>query len=86
MYERMGCIPALFELEGATNLVLGSFGMGRSKNDAEVVERIWSDLLMSNDARFGSSFTEVAFCIPDAQTRGVFEHALVSRATASDGV
>ena len=46
------------------SLVLGSVGTGRSKNDVEVVARIWSDLLMSNDARFGSLFTEVAFYIP----------------------
>jgi len=73
MYERMGRILALFELKGATSLVLGSFGTGMFRNDVEMVARIWRHLLWSRDARFKSSFREVVFCIPDAQKRAVFE-------------
>jgi uncharacterized protein (TIGR02452 family) len=82
MRERMGRILALFELKGATSLVLGAFGVGGPQNDVEVVGRIWSELLLRCDARFRSSFTEVAFCIPNAQTREVFERTLVLRASS----
>jgi len=76
MHERMGRILALFEMKGATSLVLGSFGTGVLQNDVGVVARLWRDLLIKRDARFRSAFTEVVFCISDAQTRGVFEAAL----------
>ena len=33
MCEHMGCILALFEMKDAMSLVLGSLGMGVSKND-----------------------------------------------------
>ena len=79
MRERMGRILALFELKGATSLVLGSFGTGVFQNDVGVVARLWRDLLMVRDARFRSAFREVVFCIPDARTREVFEAALYSR-------
>ena len=78
MRERMGRILALFEMKGATSLVLGSFGTGVLQNDVGMVARIWRDLLISPDARFRSAFREVVFCILDAQTRGVFETALLS--------
>jgi uncharacterized protein (TIGR02452 family) len=64
MRERMGRILALFEMKGATSLVLGSFGMGVFQNDVEMVARIWKDLLINRDARFRSAFREVVFCIP----------------------
>ena len=78
MRERMGRILALFEMKGATSLVLGGFGTGTFQNDVGVVARIWRDLLISPDARFRSAFREVVFCILDAPTRGVFEAALFS--------
>jgi uncharacterized protein (TIGR02452 family) len=78
MRERMGRILALFEMRGATSLVLGSFGTGVFQNDVGVVARIWRDLLIKRDARFRTTFREVVFCIPDARTRGVFEAALFS--------
>jgi uncharacterized protein (TIGR02452 family) len=78
MHERMGRILALFEMKGATRLVLGGFGTGTFQNDVDVVARIWRDLLISPDARFRSAFREVVFCILDAPTRGVFEAALFS--------
>jgi len=76
MRERMGRILALFEMKGATSLVLGSFGTGMFQNDVGVVATLWRDLLIKRDARFRSAFREVVFCISDAQTRGVFEAAL----------
>jgi len=76
MRERMGRILSLFEMKGATSLVLGSFGTGVLQNDVGVVARLWRDLLIKGDARFRSAFREVVFCISDAQTRGVFEAAL----------
>ena len=76
MYERMGRILALFEMKGATSLVLGSFGTGVFQNDVGMVARIWRDLLIKRDARYRTTFREVVFCIPDARTRGVFEAAL----------
>jgi uncharacterized protein (TIGR02452 family) len=79
MHERMGRILALFEMKGATSLVLGSFGTGTFQNDVDVVARIWRDLLINPDARFRSAFRVVVFCILDAQTKGVFEAALYSR-------
>jgi len=79
MRERMGRILALFEMKGVTRLVLGSFGTGTFQNDVGVVARIWKDLLIGRDARFGSAFREVVFCILDAQTREVFEAAFFSR-------
>jgi len=79
MRERMARILALFEMKGATSLVLGSFGTGVFQNDVGVVARIWRDLLRNRGARFRSAFKEVTFCIPDAQTKGVFEAALFSR-------
>ena len=41
MRERMGRILALFEMKGATSLVLGSFGTGVLQNDVGMVARIW---------------------------------------------
>ncbi|KIM45471.1 hypothetical protein M413DRAFT_442139 [Hebeloma cylindrosporum] len=79
MRERMARVLALFEMKGATSLVLGSFGTGVFQNDVGVVARVWRDLLINRDARFRSAFREVVFCIPDAHTRGVFEAALFSR-------
>jgi uncharacterized protein (TIGR02452 family) len=54
MREHMARILALFELKEGTSLVLGSFGTGGSQNDVRMVARIWSDLLMSSNVRFGS--------------------------------
>ena len=79
MRERMGRILALFEIKGATSLVLGSFGTEVFQNDVGVVARIWRDLLTSRSARFRTSFRKVLFCIPDVQTKGVYEAALYSR-------
>ena len=79
MRERMSRILALFEMNGATSLVLGSFGTAVFQNDGGMVARIWRDLLISRSARFRTTFREVLFCIPDAQTRKVFEAALYSR-------
>jgi len=76
MRERMGRILALFEMKGATSLVLGSFGTGVFQNDVGMVARIWRDLLIKRDARFRTTFREVVFCVLDEPTKGVFEAAL----------
>ena len=47
MREHMSCILTLFEMKGATSLVLGSFGMGVFQNDVGMVARIWRDLLIN---------------------------------------
>jgi len=77
MHERMARILALFEMKGATSLVLGSFGTGVFQNDVGVVARIWKDLLLKHNSRFKSSFREVVFCIPDERTSAVFAGALM---------
>jgi uncharacterized protein (TIGR02452 family) len=52
MRDRMCRILALFEMKGATSLMLGSFGTGVFQNDVGLVARIWRDLLISRNARF----------------------------------
>jgi len=73
MKERMARILALFEKQGARNLVLGSFGTGVFRNDVKAVARIWRDLLMAPGARFSTSFDNVVFSIPDSNTKLKFE-------------
>ncbi|KAH8829560.1 hypothetical protein DL96DRAFT_1062382 [Flagelloscypha sp. PMI_526] len=63
MKERMARLLYLFEKEGATHLVLGSFGTGVFKNDVPTIATIWAELLLAPDARFRHSFEEVIFGI-----------------------
>ncbi|KAH9484926.1 hypothetical protein JR316_0001828 [Psilocybe cubensis] len=79
MRERMARVLALFERQGARNLVLGSFGTGVFKNDVRKVARVWRELLVSQGARFSRSFENVAFMIPDDETRAVYESVLNPR-------
>ncbi|KDR74984.1 hypothetical protein GALMADRAFT_248814 [Galerina marginata CBS 339.88] len=73
MKERMARVLALFEKQGARNLVLGSFGTGVFRNDVKAMARIWRDLLLVPGARFAMSFDAVAFTIPDSNTKHKFE-------------
>ncbi|KAH8796869.1 hypothetical protein DL96DRAFT_1010403 [Flagelloscypha sp. PMI_526] len=61
MKERMGRLLYLFERQGVTHLVLGSFGTGVFRNDVPTVARIWVELLVEKGARFSSSFQNVFF-------------------------
>ena len=72
MKERMGRILALFERSGTRNLVLGSFGTGVFQNDVGPLAKIWGELLVGPGARFGNSFDQVIFAIPDSYTRRKF--------------
>ncbi|KAF4620422.1 hypothetical protein D9613_000177 [Agrocybe pediades] len=73
MSERIARVLALFEREGARNLVLGSFGTGVFRNDIETMAVIWCELLLGPSARFASSFENIVFAIPDRHTRRCFE-------------
>jgi hypothetical protein len=73
MRERMARILALFELRGVRNIVLGSFGTGVFQNDVRMVAGIWRELLYSRQARFGASFDNVLFAIPDKKTLDKFK-------------
>ncbi|KAF8971179.1 hypothetical protein BDZ97DRAFT_1614733, partial [Flammula alnicola] len=72
MKERMGRILALFERQGARQLVLGSFGTGVFENDIRAMAEVWHELLNAHGARFASSFDYVAFAIPGHYTREKF--------------
>jgi len=73
MTERIARILALFERQGARNLVLGSFGTGVFRNDVRAMAQIWRDLLIAPGTRFASSFENVVFAIPHKRTREIFE-------------
>jgi len=73
MRERMARILALFELRGVRNIVLGSFGTGVFQNDVRMVAGIWRELLYTRQARFGASFDNVLFAIPDKNTLDKFK-------------
>ncbi|KAF8971181.1 hypothetical protein BDZ97DRAFT_1607417, partial [Flammula alnicola] len=79
MKERMGRILALFERQGARQLVLGSFGTGVFQNDVRAMAEIWHELLHAPGARFASSFDNVAFAIPDSYTRQKFASGFFPR-------
>ncbi|EIW80271.1 hypothetical protein CONPUDRAFT_43093, partial [Coniophora puteana RWD-64-598 SS2] len=70
MRERMGRILYLFELQGARNLVLGSFGTGVFRNDVDVVAALWAELLST---RFKDSFERVLFAVLGAETFKTFK-------------
>ncbi|KAG6331877.1 hypothetical protein ID866_7209 [Astraeus odoratus] len=73
MRERMARILFLFEQQGATNIVLGSFGTGVFKNDVEVVSRIWAELLTGSEARYKNTFDRVVFAIVGNKTYSTFK-------------
>ncbi|KAK0455269.1 uncharacterized protein EV420DRAFT_1481508 [Desarmillaria tabescens] len=71
MRERMGHILALFERKRVRYLILGSFGASVG-NDVGMVADIWADLLTRESARFGHSFEQVVFAVPDKDEYGKF--------------
>jgi uncharacterized protein (TIGR02452 family) len=79
MRERMGRILYAFEREGVRHCVLGSFGTGVFQNDVGMVARIWADLLVTPQARFANSFTQVAFAIIGRKTFEEFKEAFEQR-------
>ncbi|KAF8149546.1 hypothetical protein B0H34DRAFT_667763 [Crassisporium funariophilum] len=79
MKERMGRILALFENQGARNLVLGSFGTGVFQNDVTDMAQIWQELLHAPGARFATSFDNIYFTIPDPKTRTRFESGFLPK-------
>ncbi|KZW03154.1 hypothetical protein EXIGLDRAFT_738009 [Exidia glandulosa HHB12029] len=72
MHERMARILALFERQGSTHVVLGSFGTGVFKNDVSTIAKLWADLLGPNQ-RFENSFRHVEFAILGRETFEVFK-------------
>ncbi|PPQ74055.1 hypothetical protein CVT24_012948 [Panaeolus cyanescens] len=72
MKERMARILALFEKQGITSLVLGSFGTGVFQNDVRTVAKIWKELLVDPGARFRTSFQVVLFATPDPKVHSKF--------------
>jgi uncharacterized protein (TIGR02452 family) len=79
MKERMARILCLFELKGARNLVLGSYGTGVFRNDVGLVARLWAELLAVRGARFENSFDRVIFAIIGRSTFVEFEDAFNRR-------
>jgi uncharacterized protein (TIGR02452 family) len=77
MRERMTRILSLFEKQGATHLVLGSFGTGVFKNNVEMVASVWKDLLLGT--RFKHSFRRVVFAVLGAETFQKFKEILEAR-------
>lgn len=75
MKERMARILCLMELQGAKNLVLGSFGTGAFRNSVEMVARIWADLLRTEGARYRYSFDRIVFAILDTSTFSTFKRS-----------
>ena len=73
MRERMARILHLYEIQGAQDLVLGSFGTGVFQNDVGMVARIWAELLLSKGARFEQSFDNVVFAVLGNDTFGEFQ-------------
>lgn len=73
MKERMGRLLFLFERQGMTDLVLGSFGTGVFRNDVETVARLWTELLLAPDARFRQSFSNIVFAVLGTQTFNKFQ-------------
>lgn len=73
MRERMARILFLFEIQGARDVVLGSFGTGVFRNDVTTVATIWADLLLVPGARFAGSFDHLVFAILGAETFATFK-------------
>ncbi|TFK50930.1 hypothetical protein OE88DRAFT_1660072 [Heliocybe sulcata] len=82
MRERMARILFLFEQQGVSELVLGSFGTGVFKNDVGMVARIWAELLCGQQSRFKDVFDRVLFAIIGKATfdefKDMFEAAVAS--------
>ncbi|KAF7332594.1 DUF2263 domain-containing protein [Mycena kentingensis (nom. inval.)] len=62
MRERMARILSVFARNGATDIVLGSFGTGAFRNSVEFVARTWAELLFGP---FKDVFRRVVFAIID---------------------
>lgn len=73
MRERMARILHLFEVKGAQDLVLGSFGTGVFQNDVGMVARIWAELLLESGSRFEKSFENVVFAVLGRETFAEFQ-------------
>ncbi|SJL05058.1 uncharacterized protein ARMOST_08430 [Armillaria ostoyae] len=74
MRERMGHILYLFEKKRIRYLILGSFGADVG-NDVGMVADIWADLIIRENARFGHSFDQVVFAVPDKGEFAKFQSA-----------
>jgi len=84
MRERMSRILFLFERQGIRNIVLGSFGTGAFKNDVGMVARIWADLLLGEEAKFGQAFDNVVFAILGKETFQKFQEVFGERERGTD--
>ncbi|KZT21100.1 hypothetical protein NEOLEDRAFT_1139954 [Neolentinus lepideus HHB14362 ss-1] len=83
MRERMARILFLFEQQGASGLVLGSFGTGVFKNDIGVIARIWAELLCKQESRFENVFERVLFAIIGRATFDEFKEVFEAVAASS---
>ncbi|KAL0579623.1 hypothetical protein V5O48_002395 [Marasmius crinis-equi] len=72
MTERMARILYLFEIKGAKNIVLGSYGTGVFQNKVEMVARLWAELLLVPNARFLNSFDRIVFAVVGGGTFETF--------------
>ncbi|KAF8489677.1 hypothetical protein JB92DRAFT_1361501 [Gautieria morchelliformis] len=73
MKERMARILFVFETQGVSKLVLGSFGTGVFRNSVPMVARLWAELLGLPDSRFAFSFEQVVFGILGTETYEEFK-------------
>lgn len=73
MRERMARILFVFESQGVSRVVLGSFGTGVFRNSVPMVARLWLELLGLPDSRFAFSFEQIVFGIIGTQTYEVFK-------------
>ncbi|KAI0343448.1 hypothetical protein BDW22DRAFT_1355889 [Trametopsis cervina] len=78
MKERMGRILFLLEKQGVQEVVLGSFGTGVFRNSVDEVARIWVELILVPNARFGKSFKNVLFAVLGTETFQTFQEVFVS--------
>ncbi|KAJ7103920.1 hypothetical protein C8R44DRAFT_682091 [Mycena epipterygia] len=68
MRERMARVLFALQLEGARDLVLGSFGTGAFGNEVKPVARMWAELLVGEGAHFRDVFRRVVFAVIDSGT------------------
>ncbi|KAH7102470.1 hypothetical protein BKA62DRAFT_699648 [Auriculariales sp. MPI-PUGE-AT-0066] len=78
MHERMARILCLFERQGSSHIVLGSFGTGVFKNNVETVAQLWAELL-GPGSRYQHVFQHIEFAILDEITCSAFKDAFIHR-------
>ncbi|KAJ3559862.1 hypothetical protein NM688_g88 [Phlebia brevispora] len=74
MKERMARVLYLFEMNHVRDIVLGAFGAGSCANNADLVARLWTELLLDHGARFRHSFGRVLIAVPSHQAFEEFKH------------